>query len=88
MSRPEAPEISDVALFKQQMAQATSSSNAATPASKLGTGYEQTEGLIDLSQEFTRVTLFAEIPFSSISSEDKLWVFICMLALSRYRESN
>lgn len=28
---------------------------------------------IDLFQESTRVTLFAEIPFSSISTEDKLW---------------
>jgi len=28
---------------------------------------------IDLYEESTKVTLFAEVPFSSISAEDKLW---------------
>ena len=52
MSRPEAPESSDVALFKQKMAQMNPTLNTATSATSLPTKQEPAESLIDLSQKF------------------------------------
>lgn len=61
MSCPEAPEISDVALFEQQVSHTARTLGITTSASKLGTGQEQTEGLINLSQKF-RALLEKEAP--------------------------
>ena len=52
MAYPEAPENSDVILFKTQVSQANTTFGAAVPASKLNSEQEQTEGLIDLSNRF------------------------------------
>ena len=52
MSRPAVPENSDVALFKQKMAQIDSTLSTVTSATTPTTEREQTESLIDLSQKF------------------------------------
>lgn len=52
LSRLGTPENSDVALFKQKIAQPDSAFTANIPASQLSTEAEQTEGLIDLSHKF------------------------------------
>ncbi|MGX8716369.1 MAG: type III secretion HpaP family protein [bacterium] len=52
LSRLGTPENSDVALFKQKIAQPNSALMANVSASQLNTGAEQTEELIDLSHKF------------------------------------